>query len=669
MLACAGLFAEATAAEFRAAPGGDVERDGHGDQPLAGARDAGGDPLPVRARRRRGAPAGRPAPTGGRGAVERSARCASPTDPPPTTPVLAGRAARGGASTTSRMPRSSDGPRASPPPRSAFTSPSPGGRMLTVRARSRSSGPIRSPASATARSRSRPSVSVLPTRRSLMFPGRAREAVTVTLTAGAREGERATLRPEAAGGLGRRAGAAPFTLAAQGERGELTFQRAAAPRRQDAARAAKLRASSPRSAGGAASRAAWCASCTTTSRSRPCCVDAEVRAGSARARDRRHADRLLPRPGRRGAGEPAPRRIRRHAAGRRARWPPAALARFDAIVIGVRAFNTSERLRAAHAALMAYVEGGGTLVVQYNTNNRLAPLHDADRPLAVRHQPAARHRRDGGGHVRDADAPRAHHANQLAGARLRRLGPGARPLLRRELGPALRDAAGDARPGRARRCRGACSGRATARASSSTPGSRSSASCRRACRAPIACSRTCSRDGRAQTHADGLAPPGRRARRAGRRAAVLTWRAIYLHRARRAGRRDRVAALTADRAPTDERARLGGAVRHAGRSSSPTACGRRARASAPRRLPARRLPRPLADGRPVGHGDAGQRDHLPVDARPGLRGRHALRAVLLRPAAGDGGAVGRVRAALLPAARPHRLRVPGEALRSARRAS
>jgi LmbE family N-acetylglucosaminyl deacetylase len=50
------------------------------------------------------------------------------------------------------------------------------------------------------------------------------------------------------------------------------------------------------------------------------------------------------------------------------------LARFDAVVTGVRAFNTSERLRAAHAALMAYVEAGGTLVVQYNTNNRLAPL-------------------------------------------------------------------------------------------------------------------------------------------------------------------------------------------------------------------------------------------------------------------------------------------------------
>jgi LmbE family N-acetylglucosaminyl deacetylase len=52
----------------------------------------------------------------------------------------------------------------------------------------------------------------------------------------------------------------------------------------------------------------------------------------------------------------------------------AALAPFDAVVVGVRAFNTSERLRAAHDALMAYVQAGGTLVVQYNTNSRLAPL-------------------------------------------------------------------------------------------------------------------------------------------------------------------------------------------------------------------------------------------------------------------------------------------------------
>ena len=52
------------------------------------------------------------------------------------------------------------------------------------------------------------------------------------------------------------------------------------------------------------------------------------------------------------------------------------LARIDAVVVGVRAFNTNEWLRTAHAhtILDAYVKNGGTLVLQYNTNNRLAPL-------------------------------------------------------------------------------------------------------------------------------------------------------------------------------------------------------------------------------------------------------------------------------------------------------
>jgi len=38
------------------------------------------------------------------------------------------------------------------------------------------------------------------------------------------------------------------------------------------------------------------------------------------------------------------------------------------------ALKTSENVRAAQPALMAYVQGGGTVVAQYNTNNRLAPL-------------------------------------------------------------------------------------------------------------------------------------------------------------------------------------------------------------------------------------------------------------------------------------------------------
>lgn len=50
------------------------------------------------------------------------------------------------------------------------------------------------------------------------------------------------------------------------------------------------------------------------------------------------------------------------------------LGRYAAIVVGIRAHNTRPALRAAHARLMQYVANGGTLVVQYQTNNRLAPL-------------------------------------------------------------------------------------------------------------------------------------------------------------------------------------------------------------------------------------------------------------------------------------------------------
>jgi LmbE family N-acetylglucosaminyl deacetylase len=43
------------------------------------------------------------------------------------------------------------------------------------------------------------------------------------------------------------------------------------------------------------------------------------------------------------------------------------LSRFDAIVTGVRAFNTRPDLRANYQRLFKYVENGGTLIVQYNT--------------------------------------------------------------------------------------------------------------------------------------------------------------------------------------------------------------------------------------------------------------------------------------------------------------
>jgi hypothetical protein len=46
------------------------------------------------------------------------------------------------------------------------------------------------------------------------------------------------------------------------------------------------------------------------------------------------------------------------------------LSRFDAVVTGVRAYNTRAALRRQQKRLLEYVERGGTLVVQYNTPDR-----------------------------------------------------------------------------------------------------------------------------------------------------------------------------------------------------------------------------------------------------------------------------------------------------------
>lgn len=51
-----------------------------------------------------------------------------------------------------------------------------------------------------------------------------------------------------------------------------------------------------------------------------------------------------------------------------------ALQQYDAIVTGVRAYNTNEKLQSVYAKMMTYVEQGGNLIVQYNTNSRVGPL-------------------------------------------------------------------------------------------------------------------------------------------------------------------------------------------------------------------------------------------------------------------------------------------------------
>jgi hypothetical protein len=47
------------------------------------------------------------------------------------------------------------------------------------------------------------------------------------------------------------------------------------------------------------------------------------------------------------------------------------LKNFDAIIVGIRAYNTNRGLRINHRILMDYVSNGGTLVVQYNTFSEL----------------------------------------------------------------------------------------------------------------------------------------------------------------------------------------------------------------------------------------------------------------------------------------------------------
>lgn len=57
------------------------------------------------------------------------------------------------------------------------------------------------------------------------------------------------------------------------------------------------------------------------------------------------------------------------------------LGRYDAIVLGIRAYNVNPRLPAVSARLLQYVKDGGTLVAQYNTKNWLSSVPAAIGPF------------------------------------------------------------------------------------------------------------------------------------------------------------------------------------------------------------------------------------------------------------------------------------------------
>jgi LmbE family N-acetylglucosaminyl deacetylase len=59
------------------------------------------------------------------------------------------------------------------------------------------------------------------------------------------------------------------------------------------------------------------------------------------------------------------------------------LAHFDTIVVGVRAYNTRPRLAEAQDRLMAFVQAGGNLVVQYNTDRNLVTDRLGPYPFSI----------------------------------------------------------------------------------------------------------------------------------------------------------------------------------------------------------------------------------------------------------------------------------------------
>src|SRR5699024_4367225 len=61
----------------------------------------------------------------------------------------------------------------------------------------------------------------------------------------------------------------------------------------------------------------------------------------------------------------------------------ARLKSFDAVVVGVRAYNVRTNLKYAQRELMKYVKQGGTLVVQYNKNYHLIEPYPGPYPFQI----------------------------------------------------------------------------------------------------------------------------------------------------------------------------------------------------------------------------------------------------------------------------------------------
>ena len=363
IVACAGLYADATAADFRAAPGSDVE---------ITASAINRSPFPITLREVRW-PAGRAAAAVAvakplKPSFEAKQAIHLPDDLPPSTPYWLEAPPEPGLYPVADA-RLIGAPEQPAPLRVGFVFHL-GDRDITIeRAVSfKWTDPVMG-------ERYRPleivpAVSVRPDSDVLMFPDGAAHPLTVLLTAGAANVS-GTVRPSAPAGWVVEPPSAPFSLAAKGADTSVSFRVRPAP--GAAATAATLKIVAEAGGRGFARGVVRIEHAHIPTQA--LLIDADVRLVPLPLLTAGTRIGYIP-----GPGDEVPASLRQVgydvtmlgddalAAG------PAALARFDAIVVGVRAYNTSDRLRAAHAALMSYVEAGGVLVVQYNTNNRIAPL-------------------------------------------------------------------------------------------------------------------------------------------------------------------------------------------------------------------------------------------------------------------------------------------------------
>lgn len=372
VLACAGVFADATAADFRVAPGGEIEVTATVVDrspaavslkevrfPTAGGRVTDGRALAAALSGAVGIP------------VELKHKVVVPADAPLTTPFWLAAPPEPGLYPVAD-PLDIGKPEDDPALRVDFDL-QVGGHLLTI------SRPIAYKwTDPVAGERYRPLeitplVSVVPDSKVLLFPEGRREpaAVTVRLSAGA-SAVSGVLRPQVAEGWAVEPASAPFKLETKGSEVELAFhvRRVAATAPRAALRfvaevgEARLSRGVVHIEHSHIPVQTWLA-------------DAEVRVIPLAIELGGSKIGYVP-----GAGDEVPASLRRVGydvtllGDEALRGGAAGLTRFDAIVVGVRAFNVNERLRSAqsHDVLMKYVAGGGTLVVQYNTNSRLGPL-------------------------------------------------------------------------------------------------------------------------------------------------------------------------------------------------------------------------------------------------------------------------------------------------------